>query len=87
MRHRRPFPEGSRARAAAGRAERRHARDHVRPRPDSAGFAVYGTTEAGHSKITLQSPDPDKDFAGLDDLLAKELGASSPSRASRRTRS
>ena len=41
--------------------------------PDSAGFAVYGTVEAGTCKITLQSPDPDKDFAGLDDLLTKEL--------------
>ena len=43
--------------------------------PDSAGFAVYGTAEAGRSKITMQSPDPDKDFAGLADLLAKEIGA------------
>jgi glutamate synthase domain-containing protein 1 len=42
--------------------------------PDSAGFAVYGTQQAGRSKITLQSPDPDKDFLGLDDLLTKELG-------------
>ena len=33
--------------------------------PDSAGFAVYGAAQAGRSKITLQSPDPDKDFAGL----------------------
>jgi glutamate synthase domain-containing protein 1 len=42
--------------------------------PDSAGFAVYGTAQAGRSKITLQSPEPDKDFAGLDEMLAKELG-------------
>jgi glutamate synthase domain-containing protein 1 len=42
--------------------------------PDSAGFAVYGAAQAGRSKITLQSPDPDKDFAGLDELLGKELG-------------
>ena len=42
--------------------------------PDSAGFAVYGASEAGRSKLTLQSPDPDKDFAGLSELLAKEFG-------------
>lgn len=33
--------------------------------PDSAGFAVYGTAESGKTKITLQSPTPEEDFAGL----------------------
>jgi glutamate synthase domain-containing protein 1 len=43
--------------------------------PDSAGFAVYGTPAAGKSKITLQSADPDREFAGLADALTKNLGA------------
>jgi methylamine---glutamate N-methyltransferase subunit A len=43
--------------------------------PDSAGFAVYGTPSKGLVKITVQSPDPDHDFAGLADALTKDLGA------------
>jgi glutamate synthase domain-containing protein 1 len=43
--------------------------------PDSAGFAVYGAPESGKAKLTIQSPHPDKDFAGLDAALAKALGA------------
>jgi glutamate synthase domain-containing protein 1 len=43
--------------------------------PDSAGFAVYGTPAAGKSKITLQSADPGREFAGLADALTKNLGA------------
>lgn len=33
--------------------------------PDSAGFAVYGTAASGTTKITVQSPAPDEDLAGL----------------------
>ena len=43
--------------------------------PDSAGFAVYGPPARGQSKITLQSPSPDKDFSGLAAALSKEIGA------------
>jgi len=37
--------------------------------PDSAGIAIYGSG-GKHSKITIQSANPERDFAGL----AKELG-------------
>jgi glutamate synthase domain-containing protein 1 len=43
--------------------------------PDSAGFAVYGPTHKGKAKITLQSPDPDRDFAGLTAAVSKAVGA------------
>ena len=42
--------------------------------PDSAGFAVYGAPENGKAKLTVQSADADKDFAGLDATLSKTLG-------------
>ncbi|WP_137391642.1 class II glutamine amidotransferase [Rhodoligotrophos defluvii] len=42
--------------------------------PDSAGFAVYGE-ETGAAKITLQSANPRKDFAGLKGTLAEAIGA------------
>lgn len=42
--------------------------------PDSAGFAVYGATEPGKAKITLQSPTPDSDFAGLAEAVTKVIG-------------
>jgi glutamate synthase domain-containing protein 1 len=42
--------------------------------PDSAGFAVYGPAKNGRRKITVQSSNPEKDFAGLADILSKELG-------------
>ncbi|MEQ1577836.1 MAG: glutamine amidotransferase family protein [Hyphomicrobium sp.] len=42
--------------------------------PDSAGFAVYGAPLSGKSKITVQSPNPDKDFAGLAEAIAKAIG-------------
>ncbi|WP_375460269.1 glutamine amidotransferase family protein [uncultured Enterovirga sp.] len=42
--------------------------------PDSAGFALYGTPEEGRSKLTVQSPEPDRDFAGLGEDLGRELG-------------
>lgn len=43
--------------------------------PDSAGFAVYGTPERGQVKITVQSPTPGADFAGLPESLSKAIGA------------
>ena len=42
--------------------------------PDSAGVAIYGSVDEGAGKITVQSPDPDKDFANLDDELQKVIG-------------
>ena len=38
--------------------------------PDSAGIAIYGRQRAGLAKITLQSPRPEEDFAGLEQALA-----------------
>ncbi|MCF3642525.1 glutamine amidotransferase family protein [Rhizobium sp. TRM95111] len=38
--------------------------------PDSAGIAIYGAPEAGRVKITVQSGNPDADFAGLDTALS-----------------
>lgn len=43
--------------------------------PDSAGFAVYGPAQKGKAKITLQSPNPDADFAGLTAAISKAIGA------------
>ncbi|MFA5949697.1 MAG: glutamine amidotransferase family protein [Hyphomicrobium sp.] len=43
--------------------------------PDSAGFAVYGPAKAGIGKITIQSPVPDLDFAGLADALSEALAS------------
>jgi glutamate synthase domain-containing protein 1 len=43
--------------------------------PDSAGFAVYGSSKAGTAKITVQSATPEKDFAGLAEALKKATGA------------
>ena len=43
--------------------------------PDSAGFAVYGPSQKGKAKITLQSPNPDVHFAGLAPALSKVIGA------------
>jgi glutamate synthase domain-containing protein 1 len=43
--------------------------------PDSAGFAIYGAPATGKAKITVQSPDPDKDFAGLEAAVSKAIGA------------
>ena len=39
--------------------------------PDSAGIAIYGSPASGKAKVTLQSAQPDADFAGLDADLAK----------------
>jgi len=43
--------------------------------PDSAGFAVYGRARDGKAKITLQSPDPARDFAGLTAAISQAIGA------------
>lgn len=42
--------------------------------PDSAGFAIYGDAKSGKAKITLQSPQPDKDFAGLAKAVGDKIG-------------
>ncbi|KAA3515982.1 MULTISPECIES: class II glutamine amidotransferase [Agrobacterium] len=39
--------------------------------PDSAGIAIYGAPASGRAKVTLQSAQPDVDFAGLDADLAE----------------
>jgi methylamine---glutamate N-methyltransferase subunit A len=45
--------------------------------PDSAGIAIYGRAADGRAKVTIQSANPDTDFAGLSDALkAKGLNAS-----------
>ncbi len=44
--------------------------------PDSAGFAVFGSPSKGKSKITVQSANADKDFAGLADAIGKAIGTS-----------
>ncbi|HEX2843051.1 glutamine amidotransferase family protein [Hyphomicrobium sp.] len=44
--------------------------------PDSAGFAVYGAPASGKAKVTLQSPNPTTDFAGLAKAIEKEIGGS-----------
>lgn len=38
--------------------------------PDSAGIAIYGRPHSGHAKLTVQSPDPERDF----ETLAQDLG-------------
>lgn len=38
--------------------------------PDSAGFAIYRDPRAGQDKLVIQSPDPERDFAGLVEALA-----------------
>ena len=43
--------------------------------PDSAGIAIYGRPQPGHAKLTVQSQNPDEDFAGLADALGDALGA------------
>lgn len=43
--------------------------------PDSAGFAVYGPSAAGKTKITVQSQDPDADFAGITQVVSQAIGA------------
>lgn len=43
--------------------------------PDSAGLAIYSGADDGIGKITVQSPDPKADFAGLAEALGKALSA------------
>ncbi len=43
--------------------------------PDSAGLAIYSGADDGVGKITVQSPDPAADFAGLAEALTKAIGA------------
>lgn len=42
--------------------------------PDSAGFAVYSGSRSGETKMTLQSANPETDFAGLCADLKKVTG-------------
>ncbi|MBX3566784.1 MAG: glutamine amidotransferase family protein [Rhizobiaceae bacterium] len=42
--------------------------------PDSAGIAIYGVGAQGQTKITIQSPQPDLDFEGLETALAEAIG-------------
>jgi len=43
--------------------------------PDSAGIAIYGRPEKGRAKLTVQSADPDADFASLTDDLGRAIAA------------
>jgi len=42
--------------------------------PDSAGIAIYAAPKPGLARMTVQSPDPTADFAGLDGDLHAALG-------------
>jgi methylamine---glutamate N-methyltransferase subunit A len=42
--------------------------------PDSAGIAVYGSSNVGRAKITIQSPAPDRDFSNLAIELSDAIG-------------
>ncbi|MGL4966625.1 MAG: class II glutamine amidotransferase [Inquilinus sp.] len=43
--------------------------------PDSAGIAIYGDVDHRHAKLTVQSADPKRDFAGLAGELQGALDA------------
>lgn len=43
--------------------------------PDSAGIAIYGRSEDGVGKLTVQSSNPDADFADLADRLGQAIDA------------
>jgi methylamine---glutamate N-methyltransferase subunit A len=43
--------------------------------PDSAGIAIFRPDEAATGKLTVQSPNPKRDFAGLDTALGEAVGA------------
>lgn len=43
--------------------------------PDSAGIAIYGDADHRHAKLTVQSADPKRDFAGLASELQGALDA------------
>jgi glutamate synthase domain-containing protein 1 len=42
--------------------------------PDSAGIAIYGNSDGGQAKITVQSANPGSDFAGLDGAFENAAG-------------
>jgi amidophosphoribosyltransferase len=42
--------------------------------PDSAGVAIYRAETVGKAKLTVQSNQPEQDFAGLDSALSQALG-------------
>ncbi|MGO8078243.1 hypothetical protein AB9F41_38680, partial [Rhizobium leguminosarum] len=43
--------------------------------PDIAGIAIYGDASGDNAKITIQSSNPKKDFAGLEAELGQAVGA------------
>ena len=42
--------------------------------PDSAGIAIYGAGQGGRAKMTVQSAQPEADFATLAEDLSAALG-------------
>ena len=44
--------------------------------PDSAGIAIYGDPSQGTTKVTVQSANPEQDFASLADELGQSLNTS-----------
>ncbi len=44
--------------------------------PDSAGIAIYGDPSQGTTKVTVQSANPEQDFASLADELGQRLNTS-----------
>jgi len=43
--------------------------------PDSAGIAIYSTPQDGVAKLTVQSENPDQDFADLTGIVEKLVGS------------
>lgn len=43
--------------------------------PDSAGIAIYSTPQDGGAKLTVQSENPDQDFADLTGIVEKLVGS------------
>ena len=43
--------------------------------PDSAGIAIYGRGEPGRAKLTIQSANPEQDFAGMAEAVGVAIGA------------
>lgn len=43
--------------------------------PDSAGFAVYGSGDSEHVKLTVRTPEADYDFNALSDRVGEAIGA------------
>ncbi|MCU9850637.1 glutamine amidotransferase family protein [Defluviimonas sp. WL0024] len=43
--------------------------------PDSAGIAIFGSDADDEGKLTVQSADPARDFAGLAEALGEAVGA------------